>query len=37
MPFHCPVCKLIFRFENELEQHMKDEHPDFQADKEYER
>jgi len=37
MPFQCPVCKLIFRLENELEQHIRDDHPDVQKDKEYER
>jgi len=36
MPSQCPVCKLIFRLENELEQHLKDEHPDFKRDKPYE-
>ena len=36
MPFQCPVCELLFRLENELEQHLKDEHPDFRRDKPYE-
>ena len=31
----CPVCKLRFRFETELDQHLKDEHPDFQSDNPY--
>jgi uncharacterized C2H2 Zn-finger protein len=33
MPFQCPVCRLIFRLENELEQHLRDEHPDVRKDK----
>ncbi len=37
MSIQCPVCNLIFRFETELEQHLRDEHPDFRRDKEYER
>ncbi len=36
MPYQCPECKLIFRLEAELEQHLKDEHPDFKRDKPYE-
>jgi hypothetical protein len=36
MPFQCPVCKLIFRLENELEQHLRDEHPEVRKDKDYE-
>jgi hypothetical protein len=28
----CPDCALKFRFESELEQHLRDEHPEFHAD-----
>ena len=30
--FQCPECKLRFRFETELQAHLKDEHPEFHAD-----
>jgi hypothetical protein len=28
----CPDCALKFRFESELEQHLRDEHPEFHSD-----
>lgn len=28
----CPECKLRFRYESELDQHLKDEHPAFHAE-----
>lgn len=30
--FQCPECKLRFRFETELQAHLKEEHPGFQAE-----
>jgi uncharacterized C2H2 Zn-finger protein len=29
----CPECKLRFRNESELDQHLKDEHPEFHSRK----
>jgi hypothetical protein len=28
----CPECELRFAFASELEQHLRDEHPDFKAE-----
>ena len=30
----CPVCELRFRNESELEQHLRDEHPNFRGQRE---
>jgi hypothetical protein len=27
--FQCPECELRFRFATELEEHLRDDHPDF--------
>lgn len=29
----CPECELRFRFESELEEHLRLEHPDFHAER----
>ena len=30
---HCPECKLRFRSESELDQHLRDEHPEFHSER----
>jgi hypothetical protein len=30
--FQCPVCELRFSFNNELEEHLAEAHPEFEAE-----